>query len=109
LGVIPKKAGALAAALLVVCLGAWPARSWALPAAAPVAATAAAESFGALDDMTDGMADKAGSPSRDPYINLEKYPDIWSSMLMLAGLAVGFVLGRWWHLLFGKRDNVRTA
>lgn len=70
--------------------------------AAPVAASKAAESYGALDDMTDGMAERAGTPSREPYLNLEKYPDIWSSVLMLGGLAVGFVLGRRWHLLFGK-------
>ena len=70
-------------------------------APAPAVVSKAAETYGALDDMTDGMAQKAGSPSRDPYLNLEKYPDIWSSVLMLGGLIVGFILGRRWHLLFG--------
>lgn len=78
-----------------------PAAQAAAPALA--SATAAAEPFGALDDMTDGMAEKAGTPSREPYLNLEKYADIWSSVLMIGGLIVGFVLGRWWHLLFGAR------
>ena len=121
LGVTAKKA----VAALVLCLGlallagsAWAATPTAkaavkvAPAAAsPVAATAAsapAESFGALDDMTDGMARKAGTPSREPYLDLEKYPDIWSSVLMFGGLIVGFVLGRWWHLLFGKAPLARV-
>jgi cobalt/nickel transport system permease protein len=107
LGVTGKKAGK---ALVLFVIMAWGLSGLAQAAVAPpltpsaqaAAVTAPAESFGALDDMTDGMAEKAGTPSRDPYLNLEKYPDIWSSVLMLGGLTVGFVLGRRWHLLFGK-------
>jgi cobalt/nickel transport system permease protein len=113
LGVEGKK-GALAA-LLLLALIPGPALISAEPAKAqkeafsPVAVSPAAENFGALDDMTDHMAEKAGTPSREPYINLEKYHDIWSSLMMLAGLVVGFILGRRWHMLFDKPQGNSTA
>lgn len=61
--------------------------------------------YSALDDLTDGMAEKAGTPTKPYWIDLEGYHDIWSSLCMLAGLAVGFVLGRYWHLLFIKEGG----
>jgi cobalt/nickel transport system permease protein len=70
---------------------------------APAAAQPApAPTYSALDDLTDGMAAKAGTPTKDPLINLEKYHDIWSSLMMFAGLVVGFIIGRRWDMLFGK-------
>jgi cobalt/nickel transport system permease protein len=73
------------------------------PAAAPASSTAPAQTFGALDDMTDGLAERAGTPSKPPLLmDLEKYHDLWSSLMMFAGLAVGFIVGRRWHLLFGE-------
>jgi cobalt/nickel transport system permease protein len=111
LGVTAKKAAL--AVMLFLALGfsglALSARAEAAPAAS-AGSSATAETFGALDDMTDGMAEKAGTPSKPPLLmDLEKYPDIWSSVMMLAGLAVGFILGRWWHLLFGKPEDRATA
>lgn len=106
LGVIGKKV-ALAGLMILMLFGASSVLKAAEPVAksAPAAATAPAEAYGALDDMTNGMAAKAGTPSRDPYIDLEKYPEIWSSMMMFAGLIVGFILGRWWHLLFSAKQG----
>lgn len=109
LGVLAKKSTLVVALLLALTMTAWSVKTYAAPPAAAQKSTATSEGFGALDDLTDGLAAKAGTPSKAPLIDLEKYPDIWSSMMMLAGLAVGFVLGRWWHTLFGKRDDVRTA
>jgi cobalt/nickel transport system permease protein len=119
LGVTAKKLGT--ALVLIVLAAACLSASTAVAAEKPAAKAAssalsgsaavspAAETFGALDDLTDGMAEKAGTPSKEHWIDLEKYSDIWSSMMMFAGLAVGFILGRWWHLLFGKREDVRPA
>ncbi len=112
LGVTGKRVLAAAALILALTLSALSGSAQAAeptaaalpaaPSAQAAPATVSAETYGALDDMTDGMASKAGTPSRDPYINLEKYHDIWSSVLMLGGLAVGFIIGRRWHLLFGQ-------
>jgi len=102
LGVLGKKAvlaGCLVLGLLFSGRDALAAEAKPAQAIA-VAVSPAAEEYGALDDMTNGMAKRAGTPSRDPYLDLEKYPEIWSSLMMFAGLAVGFILGRWWHLLF---------
>ncbi len=102
LGVTAKKV-ALAGLLVLLLFGAARTVSAATEPAvktAPAGATIVAEAYGALDDMTNGMAAKAGTPSRNPYLDLEKYPEIWSSMMMFAGLIVGFILGRWWHTLF---------
>jgi len=76
------------------------------PAAAPAfVAPTPVVTYSALDDLTDGMAEKAGTPTKPYWINLEGYHDIWSSLCMLAGLAVGFILGRYWHLLFIKEGR----
>ncbi len=36
-------------------------------------------------------------------MDLEPYHDIWSTLMMFAGLTVGFILGRRWHLLFSDQ------
>jgi cobalt/nickel transport system permease protein len=113
-----KKLGqAVAALLLVVGLLGVPGRARAAEPAAPgQAATVPASvapapvvTYSALDDLTDGMAAKAGTPTKPYWIDLEGYHDIWSSLCMFAGLAVGFVLGRYWHLLFTKQDPGAAA
>jgi cobalt/nickel transport system permease protein len=115
LGVV-KKAGlkklGQTAAVLLVALGLFgaPGRVYAAEAAPAIQPVAAADAvsptpvvtYSALDDLTDGMAEKAGTPTKPYWIDLEGYHDIWSSLCMLAGLAVGFILGRYWHLLFIK-------
>jgi cobalt/nickel transport system permease protein len=112
----PKKlrqAAAVAVALVVLGLLGLAGRASAAgsaPASQPGAASAAVApvpvvTYSALDDLTDGMAEKAGTPTKPYWIDLEGYHDIWSSLCMLAGLAVGFILGRYWHLLFIKEGR----
>ncbi|HXB98145.1 MAG TPA: energy-coupling factor ABC transporter permease [bacterium] len=110
----PKKLGRAAAVVLVALalLGA-AGRAVAADSAPSSRPAAAADSvaptpvvtYSALDDLTDGMAEKAGTPTKPYWIDLEGYHDIWSSLCMLAGLAVGFILGRYWHLLFIKEGQ----
>lgn len=111
LGVFGKKA-VLVATMLLLAMGATglpvslraeaPAS---VSASAAVQAPLAVPTYSALDDLTDGMAARAGTPTKSPLIDLEKYHDIWSSMMMIAGLIVGFIIGRRWHILFGKAED----
>lgn len=62
--------------------------------------------FVGMDEaVNERMAEKAGAPARDPYINTEAMGDLWNTLLLLAGALCGFVLGRYWHLLFGRRQD----
>ena len=78
------------------------------PVAAESAAAAKAEpkpGFTGLDEaVNEKMSENAGLNPREPYINLESLGDVWNAALLLAGGTVGFILGRWWHLLFGSRE-----
>lgn len=51
------------------------------------------------------FAEEAGVPLRGPLINTEKMGDLWNTLLLLAGGCCGFVLGKWWHLLWKKGDD----
>jgi cobalt/nickel transport system permease protein len=115
LGVFGKKT-AVAVALFLVFLLAAPAAqlhaavsSTVTAASAPVLQPVAKATYSALDDLTDGMAAAAGTPSHAPWIDLEGYHDIWSSMCMFAGLFVGFILGRRWHYLFDKPEAAKAG
>lgn len=52
--------------------------------------------------VNERMAEQAEIKVRDPLINIEEMGDLWNALLLLAGCACGFVLGRWWHLLWDK-------
>jgi hypothetical protein len=56
------------------------------------------------------MAEAAGLPARDPYINTEAMGDLWNMLLLLGGGICGFIIGRWWHLLWGRpqKDSLRN-
>ncbi len=107
LGVEPKGSSRLPkAALLLLCLLPWAYRLTAAPAepAAAVSSTAAAtphEVIGMDDAVNAKMAEHAGAPPRNPYLNLEAMGDLWNLVLMLGGGIAGFIVGRRWHLLFG--------
>ena len=49
------------------------------------------------------LAAKAGVPARKPYINVEEWGDVWNFVLLLAGGVCGFVIGRRWDQIWGKR------
>jgi hypothetical protein len=53
--------------------------------------------------VNEKFAEAAGRPARDPYINTEEMGDLWNFLLLSAGAVCGFILGRWWHLLWGGR------
>ena len=59
--------------------------------------------FSGMDEaVNDALAEKAGRSSRKPYLNIEDMGDLWNLLLLSAGGICGFILGRYWHLLWGK-------
>lgn len=69
----------------------------------------AAEEPGPLSGMDEAvnerLAEAAGVAAREPYLNTEALGDLWNALLLLAGGVCGFIIGRWWHLLWGKADQ----
>ena len=60
-------------------------------------------SFAGMDEVVnERLAEAAGRAARDPYINTEAMGDLWNLLLLSAGGICGFVIGRWWDLLWGK-------
>ncbi len=60
--------------------------------------------FAGMDEaVNEKLAEAAGRPARDPYIDTESMGDLWNLLLLSAGGLCGFVVGRWWHLLWGNR------
>ncbi len=59
--------------------------------------------YAGMDEaVNEHLAEAAGQPARDPYINTEAMGDVWNMLLLLAGGVCGFVVGRYWHILWGK-------
>ena len=61
------------------------------------------------EKVNEAMAEAAGANPRDPYINLEEKGDVWNAMLLAGGGLAGFIIGRRWHLLFGRSDEATSA
>ena len=63
--------------------------------------------FSGMDEaVNDALAKKAGRSSRKPYLNTEDMGgDLWNLLLLSAGGICGFILGRYWHLLWGKPQS----
>ncbi|WP_022668120.1 energy-coupling factor ABC transporter permease [Desulfospira joergensenii] len=60
--------------------------------------------FSGIDEsVNETLAEKAGIIPKDPYIDIEAMGDLWNALLLTAGGICGFILGRWWHLIGGKR------
>ena len=49
------------------------------------------------------LAEKAGVPARKPYINVEEWGDLWNLILLFGGGVCGFVIGRYWDHIWGRR------
>lgn len=63
--------------------------------------------FTGMDEkVNEAMAEAAGAKPRDPYFNLEDKGDIWNAILLAGGGIAGFIIGRSWHLLFGRAREV---
>lgn len=58
--------------------------------------------YAGMDEaVNEKLAEAAGRPAREPYIQTEEMGDLWNLLLLSAGGICGFVIGRWWHLIFG--------
>ncbi len=105
LGVIGKKAAAAAAILLLLLATTAPFAPAALaqtPAEHAIEEPEEEGGFMGMDEaINEAVAEEAGAPASDPYINIEAMGDVWNTVLLAAGGVCGFVIGRWWHLLFG--------
>jgi cobalt/nickel transport system permease protein len=103
LGVLRKQA--VAAAMLVLLGLGTLALPWAPVALATEQQPAAQQQgFSGMDEaVNEAVAEAAGAPAQDPFIDLESMGDVWNTVLLGAGGICGFVIGRWWHLLFGAR------
>lgn len=81
-------------------------------AAAQSSAPAPAESAGMLgmdEAVNERMAEHAGRAPHVPYINTAAMGDVWNFILLGAGGVCGFIIGRGWHLLFGRRQSADRA
>ncbi len=76
------------------------------PAGAPGESAPAGKppAFSGMDEaVNERLAEAAGRPPREPFVNTEAMGDLWNLLLLSAGGACGFVVGRYWHLLWGRR------
>jgi len=58
------------------------------------------------EKVNEAMAEAAGAKPHDPYFNLEDKGDVWNALLLAGGGIAGFIIGRSWHLLFGRTRDV---
>ncbi len=112
LGVVSRRVGA---ALLLLGFGALSLASPLFPMAMaeePGIEQPAEEDDGFLgmdESVNEAVAEQAGAAPRDPFIDIESMGDVWNTVLLGAGGLCGFVIGRWWHLLFGSRPKEEEA
>jgi hypothetical protein len=60
--------------------------------------------FPGMDEsVNEALAEEAGVPSRDPLLDTESMGELWNLLLLAAGGVCGFLLGRHWDQLWGKR------
>ena len=65
-----------------------------------------AGNFSGMDEaVNEKLAEAAGRPAKDPYINTEEMGDLWNLLLLSAGGICGFIVGRWWHLVWGTKNK----
>ncbi|MES2201032.1 MAG: energy-coupling factor ABC transporter permease [candidate division FCPU426 bacterium] len=71
----------------------------------PVSAPATTGFPGMDEAVNEAIAHQAGAHTKDPFINLEAMGDVWNFVLLLGGGLAGFVIGRNWNQLFGKKKK----
>ncbi|MFO7685440.1 MAG: energy-coupling factor ABC transporter permease [Desulfobacterales bacterium] len=60
--------------------------------------------FSGMDEaVNEKLAQDAGLVVREPFIDAEKMGDLWNLLLLSAGGACGFIVGKYGHLLWGRR------
>ena len=52
------------------------------------------------------LAKRAGISTRKPYLDVEQWGDLWNLLLLLGGGACGFVIGRYWDHIWGRKRVV---
>jgi hypothetical protein len=62
--------------------------------------------LGMDDSVNTDLAAQAGVPARKPYINVEEWGDLWNFVLLFGGAISGFVVGRRWDQIWGRRRPV---
>jgi hypothetical protein len=66
--------------------------------------------FPGMDQAVNrNLAEDAGLPARDPYINTEAMGELWNLILLAAGGTCGFIIGRRWDQIFGRANRVPKA
>jgi cobalt/nickel transport system permease protein len=79
-------------------------------ASASAPASESKSGFTGMDEaVNEHMSEVAGLKVHEPYINLESKGDVWIAALLLAGGISGFILGRWWHLLFSGHNQAKKV
>jgi hypothetical protein len=59
--------------------------------------------FSGMDtSVNEKLAEEAGAPVRDPYIDTESMGELWNLLLLGAGGVCGFIVGRRWHQIFDR-------
>jgi cobalt/nickel transport system permease protein len=80
------------------------------PPSAEATAPEAKSGFAGMDEsVNEQMSEVAGIKIRDPYIDLESLGDVWNAVLLFGGGICGFIVGRWWHLLFGDTKQTEKV
>jgi hypothetical protein len=59
--------------------------------------------------VNEHMAENAGRPAREPYVDTESMGDLWNALLLSAGGICGFIMGKYSHLLWGRGHNAKAA
>lgn len=73
------------------------------PAGSPITYT------GMDEKVNEALAAAAGAQAHPPYIDLEEQGDLWNALLLAGGGVAGFIIGRSWHLLFGRSKDVTNG
>jgi hypothetical protein len=65
--------------------------------------------FAGMDEaVNERLAEEAGRPAQDPYLNTESMGDLWNALLLTAGGVCGFILGRGWDKVFVNKSRSKS-
>jgi hypothetical protein len=79
----------------------------ALPGAAQAQNGGGAEFTGLDEAVNETLAEEAGRPARDPFIDTEAWGELWNLLLLGAGAVCGFIVGRCWNQIFGREARTK--
>jgi hypothetical protein len=94
----PKSGGAVLFAMLLCGV------AIAQPPSSPAQPEQQPAQFPGMDQTVNvDLAKQAGAPVRKPYIDVESLGDLWNLILLSGGAVCGFVVGRNWDQIWGRR------